>query len=77
MYAEKMDRPDSVFEVVQGVLDEVGAAFSTASDLEKTIWAATSMDVHPPAKQDLTAIAAATHRSYVDQLIHNRYLHKH
>lgn len=58
-------KEDSIFETIVGALDEMGAAFSSASDLEKAIWSATSLDATAAAKRDMVQIAAATHNTYV------------
>lgn len=73
-----MDRvPDSIFDVLQGVADDVGTTFSGASELEKTIWFATSLEPSPPSQHDLRKICAATRDSYVNHLNpHWRQSHK-
>lgn len=60
--------PDSLFDVLQGVADDVGTAFSSASDIEKTIWFATSLEPSPPSQNDLKRICAAARDSYVGHL---------
>lgn len=63
-------QPDSVFDVIQGVIDEVGTTFSSATDIEKTIWFATSMEPMPPTSKDLRDIAMATRNPYVICKLH-------
>jgi hypothetical protein len=60
--------PDSVFDVVQGVLDEFGTAFSSATELEKEIWFQTSMEPGMPTKREMSKIARATRNRYVDSM---------